>query len=302
MAEASLYGGIELGGTKTVFAIGRANGEIITRHAVATRAPEAVIADAAAFFGTHAGALAVLGVGAFGPIVIDRRAAGYGHLCDTNKPGWSGFDLLGALGQAIPVPVRLVTDVGAAAIAEARRGALRDTRIGVYLTIGTGIGGAIVADGEVLPALLHPEMGHIALQRLPGDSAPSTCAFHDNCAEGLAAGPAVMARFGQTLDRFAPDAPEFALIADYLGQLCSQIVLLLSPQRIVLGGGVCGAPGLIAAVHGAMVRQLGRYGPDATHLTGYLCPPGLGQDAGVVGGLLCAAAIAPEVAPEVVGA
>jgi fructokinase len=296
MADALLYGGIELGGTKTVFAIGRADGEIITRHAVPTRAPDVVIADAAAFFGTCAGSLAALGVGAFGPIVIDRKAPDYGHLCETNKPGWSGFDLIGALASAIPLPARLVTDVGAAAIAEAKLGALRDTRLGVYLTIGTGIGGAIVADGEVLPALLHPEMGHIALQRLPGDAAPSTCAFHDNCAEGLAAGPAVMARFGKSLDHFAPADPEFLMIADYLGQLCSQIVLLLSPQRIVLGGGVCGAPGLVAAVQGAMVRKLGRYGPEATRAPGYLCAPGLGQDAGVIGGLLCAAAIAPEVA------
>jgi len=239
-------------------------------------------------------ALSALGVGAFGPIVIDRKAPDFGQLCETNKPGWSGFNLAAGLEKALKLPVRLVTDVGAAAVGEARLGALRGLRIGIYLTIGTGIGGAIVVDGKVLPALLHPEMGHIALQRLPGDSAPSTCRFHDSCAEGLAAGPAIAARFGTSLDKFTPDAPEFLMIAEYLGQFCCQLVLTLSPQRIVLGGGVCNAPGLIGAAHQAMVRRLGRYAPAAVARPDYLAAPGLGEDAGITGAALCAADRVPE--------
>lgn len=288
MADERLLGGIELGGTKTVLAIGTGSGKIIARRTVPTRAPNAVIADAAAFFTESGCRLSALGVGAFGPIVIDRKAPDYGRLCDTNKPGWSGFDLAGALEQAIGLPVRLVTDVGAAAIGEARLGALRGHDIGVYLTVGTGIGGAIIAGGSVLPALLHPEMGHIALQRLAGDAAPSTCNFHKNCAEGLAAGPAIAARFGKSLNHFAPDGPEYQLIADYLGQMCCQLVLTLSPQRIVLGGGVGGAPGVVPAAHRAMVRHLGRYAPTAVAEEGYLTPPSLGQSAGITGALFCA--------------
>ncbi len=290
MTDTALYGGIELGGTKTVLAIGTHEGQIIARHCVPTRAPEAVIADAAAFFAASSLPIAALGVGAFGPIVIDPAAPRYGHLCATNKPGWSGFDLVGALAQALPVPLRLVTDVGAAAVGEARCGALRGQAIGVYLTVGTGIGGAIVTGGQILPALLHPEMGHITLQRRPDDTAPSACAFHDSCAEGLAAGPAIAARFGASLDHFAPDSHEFALIADYLGQFCAQIVLMLSPQRIVLGGGVTGAPGVVEAVHRAMVDALGCYGPEAVGAPGYVTAPALGQDAGIAGALVCAAA------------
>lgn len=288
MAEERLFGGIELGGTKTVFAIGTGSGTIIARQSVPTRTPEAVIADAASFFAGTGADLSALGVGAFGPIVIDRKAANFGQLCDTNKPGWSGFDLGGALEQAIGLPVRLVTDVGAAAVGEARIGALRGHEIGIYLTVGTGIGGAIIVHGKVLPALLHPEMGHIALQRLAGDTAPSACNFHTNCAEGLAAGPAIAARFGQSLDKIAPDAPEFLMIADYLGQLCCQLVLTISPQRIVLGGGVCSAAGVIPAVQSAMVRHLGRYAPGAAAEANYLTTPALGQDSGVTGALLCA--------------
>ncbi len=289
MADDRLFGAIELGGTKTVLAIGAGSGEIVARHTVPTRAPDAVIADAAAFFGESDHSLSALGVGAFGPIVIDRKAPAYGQLCDTNKQGWSGFDLIGALERSIGLPVRLLTDVGAAAIGEARLGALRGKDIGLYLTVGTGIGGAIIVGGKVLPALLHPEMGHVALHRLPGDTAPSICSFHDNCAEGLAAGPAIAARFGKSLDRFSPDDPEFLLIADYLGQLSCQLVLTLSPQRIVLGGGVGGAPGIVPAVHRAMVRYLGRYAPAAVAEADYLVAPELDQDAGITGALICAA-------------
>lgn len=288
MADDRLLGGIEFGGTKTVFAIGTSDGRIMAQHSVPTRAPEAVLADAAAFFADQDQAIAALGVGAFGPIVIDPSAVDYGLLCETNKPGWSGFDLIGGLAAAVPVPTRLATDVGAAAIGEATLGALREQAIGVYLTVGTGIGGAILAGGQVLPALLHPEMGHIALQRLPGDAAPSCCAFHEACAEGLAAGPAIMARFGKPLGMFAQDDPEFLLIADYLGQLCSQLVLTLSPHRIVLGGGVGCVPGIVPATHRAMVRQLGRYAPNAVANEAYLVTPALGQQAGVIGALICA--------------
>ena len=294
MADARLYGAMEFGGTKTVLAIGTADGTIVARRTIPTASPETVIAEAATFFRESGCTLSALGVGAFGPIVIDRNAPDFGRLSQTNKPGWSGFDLAGALEQALKLPVSLVTDVGAAAIGEARLGALRGLRIGIYLTIGTGIGGAIVVDGKVLPSLMHPEMGHIALLRLPGDTVPSTCRFHANCAEGLAAGPAVAARFGASLDTFPQEAPEFLTIADYIGQLCCQLVLTLSPQRILLGGGVCKASGIRGAAHQAMVRHLGRYAPDAVALSDYLTAPGLGEDAGITGAILCAADLIPE--------
>ena len=288
MHNTTCIGGIELGGTKTVFAIGNTAGTIFRKETVPTREPVSVIADACRFFKNDARAISALGVGAFGPVVIDRQAPDFGHLLETNKPGWSGFDLMGALATGIGVPARLVTDVGAAAIAEARLGALRSVEIGIYLTVGTGIGGAIICNGELLPALLHPEMGHVALHRLPDDGASSTCSFHDDCAEGLVAGPAILARFGASLDHFAPASAQFDLVADYLGQLCSNLVLTLSPQRIVLGGGVGQAPGLTLAVQEAMVRKLGVYGPAATRQAGYVCPPALAQDAGVIGAVLCA--------------
>ena len=288
MTENRLVGGIELGGTKTLAAIGYDNGTIVERTSLPTVAPEILVPQIAAFFRTHSDALgpiAALGVGAFGPIVIDRNAPNYGRLLQSNKPGWSGFDLASALRSSFGLHPHIVTDVAAAGIAEAALGALIGADIGIYLTVGTGIGGAIMCHGRPLPALLHPEMGHITLQRIRDDAVSSTCRFHSGCAEGLAAGPAIIARFGQSLSHFPPEGMEHALIADYLGQLCANLVLTLSPQRIVLGGGVAKTPRLIAAIHAAMLVHLGGYAPKPIESAHFLCPPMLGQDAGITGAL-----------------
>jgi fructokinase len=289
MADA-LYGAIELGGTKTLVAIGDGEGAIVRRMTLPTTVPATLLPAIAAFLAETPGGtgLAGIGVGAFGPIVVDPMAPDFGRLLETNKPGWSGFDLAAALRSVATAPIALVTDVAAAGVGEARLGALKGVGLGVYLTVGTGIGGAILCRGQLLPALLHPEMGHITMQRVPGDSFESLCRFHGNCAEGLAAGPSIMARFGESLSHFAADSREQALVADYLGQVCATLVFALSPQRIVLGGGVGKTPGLIPAVHAAMLRHLGGYAGSDTAGAGYLCTPALGQDAGIIGALCCA--------------
>jgi fructokinase len=288
MTENRLVGGIEFGGTKTVVAVGHNDGTIIERISLRTVEPQILVPQIAAFFRDNRdkiGAIQALGVGAFGPIVIDKTAPNCGTVLQTNKPGWSDFDLAGALQLACSLAPDIVTDVAAAGIAEASRGALVGTDIGVYLTVGTGIGGAIICHGKPLPALLHPEMGHIALQRNSDDEAPSTCRFHSNCVEGLAAGPAIMARFGRSLSNFSPNSVEHGLIADYLGQLCANLVLTLSPQRIVMGGGVAKTPGLITAVQVAMQAHLGGYGLARADSEQFLLLPKLGQDSGIVGAL-----------------
>lgn len=293
MADPAYYGAIELGGTKIVLAVGQADGLLLRRSTVPTAHPDQVMPVITRFFEDCGLPLSGLGVGAFGPIVIDPASPDFGRLLQTNKPGWSGFDLVGALKRGLSLPVSLVTDVGAAAIAEAHLGALRAAPVGVYLTVGTGIGGAILVDGRVLPALLHPEMGHIALQRAADDLAPSQCQFHGSCAEGLAAGPAISARFGQTLSQCPAGGAEHGLIAHYLGQLCANIVLTLSPHRIILGGGVGQTPGLLPLIHSEMARLLGGYAPGEALQQGYLREPELGQDAGIVGALLCGALASP---------
>jgi fructokinase len=286
MADRKLYGAIEFGGTKIVLAIGDSNGTIVLQEVIPTQAPGLVMPRIKAFFTRSNRSLVGLGVGAFGPVVVDTDAPDYGRLLVTNKPGWSGFDLVGALGDTIGLPIALFTDVGAAAIGEARLGRLRDARLGVYLTVGTGIGGAILLDGNVLPGALHPEMGHIALLRHPDDPVQSLCQFHANCAEGLAAGPAIIARFGEPLNRFANAGKEHMLIADYLGQLCANLVLTISPHRIVIGGGVGQTPGLLPLVGNSMLLHLGGYAQQHASGEDFLAQPELGQNAGIVGALI----------------
>jgi fructokinase len=291
MPNKRLVGGIELGGTKSIVAVGYNDGTILERISLPTVVPELLIPQIAVFLQSHRaqfGEILALGVGAFGPITLDPNAANYGKLLETNKPGWSGFDLASALQSATGLIPNIVTDVASAGIAEAHLGALKASELGVYLTVGTGIGGAIIYHGKPLPALLHPEIGHVALQRHATDTAPSSCRFHSNCAEGLAAGPAIMARFGQSLRHFAPGSAEHDLIADYLGQLCANLVLTLSPQRIILGGGVGQTPGLIDATRAFMLDRLGGYAPEAIACDHFLGAPNLGQDAGIVGALCIA--------------
>ena len=154
--------------------------------------------------------------------------------------------------------------------------------------VGTGIGGAILLNGRPLPALLHPELGHLPLVRNAGDLTPSTCAYHPNCAEGLAAGPAIVARFGQPLSQFAVGGKEHQLVADYLGQLLASLQLALSPQRIVIGGGVSQAAGLIDLIRAAMKMHLGSYIDCNLDDPAFIVTPRLGGDAGIVGALVAA--------------
>ncbi len=286
-----LFGAVELGGTKINVVAGFAPDRIVARAQVPTTGPEETMAAVLAFFAgvqTKHGPLAGLGAGAFGPVAINPRDPGYGRLCPNPKPGWSGFDLLGALRRIASCPVALATDVGAAGVGEARAGALRGLDSGVYLTVGTGIGAAIIVRGAPIPTLLHQEFGHLPLRRHPDDHAPSRCPFHDGCAEGLAAGPAIAARFGRPLSAFAPDGPEMAMIADYIGQLCASIHLAVSPMRIVFGGGVSKTPGLHRAATAAMLKHLNGYALHGVDPATYIVPPDLGDDSGVVGALALA--------------
>lgn len=291
MTDQQLVGGIEFGGTKTIMAVGDRNGHILNHECMPTGAPSSLVRSIGDYFAKQTallGPVSAIGAGAFGPVVIDRRAPDFGHLLQTNKPGWSGFGLHSALSAATGHDVELVTDVGAAAIGEAMKGALRDTALGVYLTVGTGIGGAIICGGRPLPAMLHPELGHLPMKRPVGDDWPSTCAFHDDCAEGLAAGPAIAGRFGQPLNAFDSGSPQVELVADYLGQLCASLTLTLSPHRIVVGGGVAKAPGLLQLTGKAMRRHLNGYAVKGTEDPAFICAPALGDQAGIVGALLAA--------------
>ena len=247
-ADRPLLGAIEAGGTKFVLGVGYGADDIHDQQQIATRDPETTLAEAIAFFRQHPG-LAAIGIGSFGPLERDLRDPRWGHILATPKPGWSDCDLAGHVKRALNVPVAFDTDVNAAALAEARIGAARDAGASVYVTIGTGIGGGVIADGRIVGGRGHPELGHMKPRRAADDrDFVGTCPFHGDCLEGLASGPAISARWGQSLSQLAPDHPAHAIIAGYLAEMCNTLRAALAPDAIVLGGGVMGTPGLFERI------------------------------------------------------
>jgi fructokinase len=289
-----LYGGIEGGGTKFICAVGAGDGPLLARTSVPTSDAATTLAACVEFFRESAqrhGAIAALGIGCFGPLQLQADAPAFGHMLDTPKPGWSGVDVVAPLRAALGVPVAVDTDVAAAALAEWQLGAGRGLRSLAYVTVGTGIGGASLP--QPTARLMHAEMGHLPMRRDARDARfAGTCPFHHDCAEGLASGPSVRARWGCDLSELPAGHVGRELIAGYLGQLAAAIVLMLGPHRLVMGGGVMNEA-MLARVRVAMRECLAGYVPalrQAAEIDSYLCAPALGSDSGIHGALLLARA------------
>jgi fructokinase len=297
--ESRYFGAVEAGGTKFVCAIGDETGRLHAEGRFPTNDPVSTLAAVRDFFLEHSashGALSAIGVGSFGPIILDRHSAQYGFIGNTPKAGWSHVGIVGMLAREFSCPVGFDTDVNAAALAEHRWGVARDVANLVYLTVGTGIGGGVLIDGAPLHGLMHPEIGHIYPRRHPLDAGFSgICPFHGDCMEGVASGPAILARCGADLSHLDPAHAQWEMQADYLGQLCAQLVLTLSPQRIIMGGGVMAQERLFRVIRQRMLHWLGGY-IDRREILGdidhYVVPPTLGANAGVLGALALAIAAA----------
>jgi fructokinase len=282
---AHLFGGIEAGGTKFVCAIGEGPQVIRASTEIPTTTPAVTLAHVLAFFQPYA--LCSLGLATFGPIDLDQHSPTYGHLLSTPKLAWQGCRIVDILHTGLGIAVAVETDVNAAALAEFLYGAGQGCDPLVYLTVGTGIGGGAVIQGHPLHGLMHPEMGHMLLTRVPGDTRPSGCPFHADCLEGLASGHAMQHRFGPP-ESLPPAHEAWALEAAYLGQALATIVTILSPQRIIIGGGVMHQPHLLPHVREACKQALQGYLPclkTASDVEAYIVPAGLGDQAGVIGAL-----------------
>lgn len=294
----ALYGGIEGGGTKFVCAIARPPGDIMDSVTFPTVDAQGTLAACVDFFQKaqkQHGEIAAFGFSCFGPLQLRSDSAQYGCMMSTPKAGWSGVNLLAPLRAAFAAPIALDTDVSAAALAELRLGAGRGLSSLAYVTVGTGIGGAVAPGGPAAGRLMHAEMGHIPVRRHPRDREfAGTCPFHGDCLEGLANGPAIVARWGSTLDALPATHEAREIIAEYLSQLASSIALTLSVERIVFGGGVMADGKLISLVREGTARYLNGYLEplrDRSRFEDYLCGPALGARSGVTGGLLLAQAL-----------
>jgi fructokinase len=283
-----LYGGIEAGGTKFVCAVGTGPHDIADRVRIPTTSPEETLAGVRDYFAGRS--LDAIGIATFGPVEIRPSQPLYGRLTATPKPGWEGADLVGAVRECADVPISIDTDVNGAALAEARWGAGVGLGTLLYVTVGTGLGGGAVVGDRTLQGLVHPEMGHVSVDRLAGDTFEGVCPFHGDCLEGMASGTAVEARWGRPASELGDDLAEAVEIeAHYLAAGFRQFVYTLAPELIVMGGGVAQITGLHAAVNARLVEMMAGYATQPEHRSGFVVPPGLGEDSGIAGALALAA-------------
>lgn len=291
-----IYGGVEAGGTKFVCVIAGGPGAILAETRFPTTTPEETLGRVKAFFRDHARQypIAALGVSCFGPVDLNHTSPTYGYITTTPKPGWAQTDVVNHLQTELGVRVAFDTDVNGAALAEYRWGAGKGADPCLYLTIGTGIGGGVVVNGRPLQGLVHPEMGHM---RIPhdwqADPFPGFCPFHGDCFEGLAAGPALEIRWGQRGETLPAEHPAWELEARYVALALSSLICILSPRRIVIGGGVMQSEALFTGVRRQVQALLNGYVHSPVildEIDGYIVPPGLGNRAGVLGAIALAQA------------
>lgn len=297
-----LFGGIEFGGTKTVCAVGYGDGTVLdeVRFPTGTNPPEN-IAQCVEFFRKH-GPIEALGVGTFGPCDPNPLSPTYGYITTTPKPGWANYNVVGALEQALPgVPIGFSTDVNVAALGELIHGAGKGLTSIVYITIGTGIGGGAIVGSQLLGGLVHPEMGHIRIPRPQSEieQFAGICAYHGDCFEGIASGPALEARWGTPAQDIGPENERHSqlwdLEADYVAYALHNFILTLSPQLIVIGGGVGERKDLHKRLRKRLLRSLNGYVPNPTiteRIKTYIVPPALGNQSGGLGAIELARRVA----------
>jgi len=286
----SLYAGMEAGGTKFVCSIGTGPNDIRAQAQFPTRTPEGTIRETIEFFKAHE-PFAAMGIATFGPCDLDPASPTYGYITSTPKLGWKNVNLLGAFRQAFHIPIGFDTDVNVAAFGEWQWGAGQGLDSVLYLTVGTGIGGGGIINGRMLHGLIHPEMGHIRVPRVANDTFVGNCPYHGDCLQGLAAGPAIEARWGNPAEELAPDHPAWGLEASYLALAVNDLICMLSPQRIILGGGIMHQRHLFPLIRQEVRRLLNGYVQSPMileRIDEYIVPPALGKQAGVLGAIALA--------------
>ncbi|USK92425.1 ROK family protein [Rossellomorea marisflavi] len=280
-----MLGAIEAGGTKFVCAVGDEQGTIIDRVQIPTTLPEETIPKVIEFFRKHP--VKAIGIGSFGPIDVNRESASYGNVTSTPKVGWKDYPFVQAIKDAIPVPVGFNTDVNAAALGEATFGAAKGLDSCLYITVGTGIGAGAVVQGNLLQGLSHPEMGHILIRRHEDDPYEGKCPYHKDCLEGLAAGPAIEARWGVKGDQLVDKGEVWEMEGYYIAQALMQYIVIISPKKIILGGGVMKQRQIFPIIYKHLEKMINGY-VDLPPLEEYIVSPGLGDNAGITGSLMLA--------------
>ena len=280
------YGSLEAGGTKMVCAIGDEQGNILERISIPTLAPENTMPAILDFFKNKN--ISALGIGCFGPVDLDKKSPTYGYITTTPKLAWRNYDIVGVCEKELGVPVGFDTDVNGSALGEATWGCTKDLDNSIYITVGTGIGVGVIIDRKPYHGMLHPEGGHIFLARHPQDPMErGVCPYHELCLEGLASGPAIAARWGKPGAELADRKEVWELEAYYLAQAICSYIMILSPERIIVGDGVSHQEQMMPMIRAEVQRQMGGYiqAKGMQDLDSYIVLPSLNDNQGIMGGL-----------------
>lgn len=281
------YGAIEAGGTKMVLAVADEELNILLRKTLPTRAPEETVPEMLEFFRENQ--VDALGIGSFGPLDLNPDSEHFGSITKTPKLSWRDYPLMQVFRDKLQIPCAVDTDVNAAALCEAQMGAGKGLKNCVYVTVGTGIGGGVYCEGQLVHGLMHPEVGHMLLRAHPEDPCPDGfCPYHKGCLEGVASGPAMEKRWGRSARQLPPDHPAWALEAHYLAQMCMNLMMTVSPEKIILGGGVMGQEHLFPLIRKELVQLVNGYIPCVEDGKKLVVPPVCYPDSGLIGSLLLA--------------
>jgi fructokinase len=297
--EGRLFGGIEGGGTKFICVVASSPDDIRAEARFLTADPDETLAEVSGFFKAYLdtqGPLAGIGLACFGPLDLHPDSPTFGHIMSTPKPGWSGLDVLGRMRDTLDLPVAFESDVNAAVMGERRWGAGRGFDSLIYMTVGTGIGGGGLVNGMPVHGLVHPEMGHLLIRHdLERDPVAGCCPFHGDCLEGLASGPAMAQRWGKPPEELPAGHPAWELEAHYLAEGLANLALSLSPQRIILGGGVMKQGQLFPLIRSGVQQLLAGYVSSALileRIEEYIVPAALGERSGALGAISLAEGLA----------
>ncbi len=278
-------GALEAGGTKMVCAIGTDQGEILDRIEIKTETPEITMPKIIAYFKKHN--IEALGIGCFGPIDIHKHSPTYGHITATPKLAWVNYNIVKVLNDALGVEIGFDTDVNGSALGEATWGITKGLANSMYITIGTGIGAGVISEGRLLHGMLHPEAGHIQMKQHPDDLFEGVCPYHGTCFEGMAAGPAIEKRWGKKAFELSDRAEVWKLEAYYIAQVLVTYTMILSPERIVLGGGVMKQTQLLPLIHEEFKHQMAGYiqTKEIDEMEQFIVLASLNDDQGILGAI-----------------
>lgn len=283
MEGAKRFGALEAGGTKMVCAIGNEKGEILEQQSFPTKTPEETMPALIGFFKERQ--VCALGIGSFGPVDVVKTSTTYGCILQAPKIPWRNFNIVKAFEDALQVPVGLDTDVAGSCLGEVTYGAAKGLDNVLYMTVGTGIGIGVYSQGRMLHGALHPEGGHMLVAKLPQDPGESVCPSHDSCLEGLASGPSIEKRWGKKAIELKDNDEVWELEAHYLSKALANFIMILAPERIILGGGVMHQEQLFPLIRRYVLEDIhGYYDIPAMHdMDSYIVPASLHDDQGIMG-------------------